>query len=320
MAFKGTILPIPTDAPKPPQPGFSEKPKPRIEKFKENFHKHKLFILIGGVVFFILVAVILFPQKHTPSVSSFGREDKPQVMSREAVDRAIEQSNTSGKETQVKAITRRNLQKPKDRNYATDIAVFIYSEEKALSSERQAASGKKTAPLGLPSGTRIPAILSNRIFSFNVEAPVIAVIERDFKWKDKVVIPKGTKFFGEASVLKSMDRINVSFRRLIFPDGRQINVQAMILSPDGSGGIKGKVQKHRDVKALKAIGETLLGGASLFVSGARRDPYSLEDQMRYNLAQNLTSQAAQDLREVRVDQSITAESGVPVDVMLLEAI
>ena len=80
------------------------------------------------------------------------------------------------------------------------------------------------------------------------------------------------------------------------------------------------MEKHRDVKALKAIGETLLGGASLFVGSGRRDPYNLEDQLRVNLAQNLTNQASQDLRSVKTEQSITVEAYTPIQVIILEAI
>ena len=99
-----------------------------------------------------------------------------------------------------------------------------------------------------------------------------------------------------------------------------MKVRAMALAPDGSGGIKGKVEKHRDIRVLKAIGEATLGGVSLFAGGLRSQPYTLEDQMRMNLTQNLTGQASQDLRSVRVEESITVEASTPVDVMLLESI
>lgn len=179
---------------------------------------------------------------------------------------------------------------------------------------------EKEQPLGLPAGTKVPAFLEDRIFSFNVAAPVIAIIAKDFKWNGRTVIPKGSKLLGEANVLKSLDRINVNFERLIFPDGSERRVRAIALADDGASGIRGKLDKHRDTKVLKAIGETLLSGASLFVGSTSSSPYSLQDQLRSNVAQNLSNQAAQDLRSVKVAESITVEASTPVQVVFLEAL
>lgn len=305
---------------RPPEPHFYKEPES-----KKNFKAISLWLknnwllaLVAGIIFLALVLPMFFSSKDNFKAQRFiSGEEKRENVSRESMEQAIEQASVS-KKTPVKPIQRPSEQRNK-RNYASDIAAFVYKDEKELIGSRQSKSSK-SEPLGIPSGTRIPALLSNRIFSFNVEAPVIALIDRDFKWKDKVVIPKGTKFLGEASVVKSIDRINVSFNTLIFPDGKEVKVRAMALSPDGAGGIKGKVQKHRDIKALKAVGETLLGGVSLFAGGVRSAPFSMEDQLRLNLTQNLTNQAAQDLRSVRVDESITAEAYTPIDVMILEKI
>ncbi len=76
----------------------------------------------------------------------------------------------------------------------------------------------------------------------------------------------------------------------------------------------------RDMRVLKAMGETALAGVSLFSGGIRTDAYALEDQLRMNLAQNLTQEARQDLRSVKVETSVTVDSFTPVQVILLEAI
>ncbi len=304
---------------RPPEPTFYDEPE-KIVNFRPVtawLKKHWIIILILCVVLGLFILPTLSPKRklETPTAK---QEEKRENISRESMEQAIEQASVA-KKPLTKPVQRPAGERSK-RNYATDIAVFVYKDEKELLRGRQSRASIKAEPLGIPSGTRIPALLSNRIFSFNVAAPVIALIQNDFKWKDKVVIPKGSKFLGEASIVKSIDRINVRFDVLIFPDGKELRVQAMALSADGSGGIKGKVHKHRDIKALKAVGEAVLGGVSLFAGGVRRDPFSMEDQLRLNLTQNLTNQAAQDLRSVRVDQSITAEAYTPIDVMILEKI
>lgn len=313
--------PEPTQKSSPPEPSFLDRPENVINLKPLNlwFRKHWVLVLVIGGFSVWLVLPFFFSSKSNFKVQkTVGEEEKRENVSRESMEQAIEQASANTKAL-IKPAPRPMEQRVK-RNYGSDIAVFVYKDQKQSLGDVQSRSLAKSEPLGIPSGTRIPALLSNRIFSFNVEAPVVALVNQDFKWKDKVVIPKGTQFLGEASVVKSIDRINVSFNVLIFPDGKEVRVRAMALSPDGAGGIKGKVQKHRDIKALKAVGETLLGGVSLFAGGVRSAPFSMEDQLRLNLTQNLTNQAAQDLRSVRVDESITAEAYTPIDVMILEKI
>ena len=311
----------PTQKSSPPEPSFLDRPENVINLKPLNlwFRKHWIFVLVIGGFSVWLVLPFFFSSKSNFKVQrTVSEEEKRENVSRESMEQAIEQASANTK-TLIKPVPRPSEQRVK-RNYGSDIAVFVYKDQTQSLSNLQSRSSAKSEPIGLPSGTRIPALLSNRIFSFNVAAPVIALVNQDFKWKDKVVIPKGTQFLGEASVVKSIDRINVSFDVLIFPDGKEVRVRAMALSPDGAGGIKGKVQKHRDIKALKAVGEAVLGGVSLFAGGVRSAPFSMEDQLRLNLTQNLTNQAAQDLRSVRVDESITAEAYTPIDVMILEKI
>jgi type IV secretory pathway VirB10-like protein len=245
-------------------------------------------------------------------------EEKRETVTQSSMERAIQNSRPK-EDARVEQLSNPRQLKSKERTFKSDIAVYLY-EKKPQDNESKRSAQLKEARLGLPSGTKIRALLEDRVFSFNVSAPVLAIVPKDFKWDGKTIIPKGSKFLGEANVLKSLDRINVSFDLLILPDGSELRVRAMALAEDGASGIRGKVDKHGDTKILKAIGETLLGGASLFVGGTRSDPYSLNDQLRTNLAQNLTNQAAQDLRDVRVDKSVTVEASTPVQVMILEAI
>jgi hypothetical protein len=271
----------------------------------------------------VLLGILFFRPAHKAKqdTAASGAPINRDVITRESIDRAIEISQKgSDGATPRKKQPAVNSQK---RTYKSDIAVFVYKkdEKSASNADKDMLADKgKYKKIGIPSGTKIPALLENRIFSFNVAAPVIAIVPKDYLWEGKAVIPKGSKFLGEASVLKSVDRINVRFDLLVLPDGTERRTNAIALANDGAGGIKGKVEKHGDIKVFKAIGETLLGGASLFVGGGRRDPYSLEDQMRMNLSQNLTNQAAQDLRSINVEKSITAEAYTSIQVLLLESI
>jgi type IV secretory pathway VirB10-like protein len=315
-----------TIQPPPPEAEFLD-PLDRDEEKElrsEVFFKQPWLRWTGVIVVPLLFIAFFYFQSQMatkPKRLQLRPEGRPEVVTQRSLDRAID---VSKKETSEPVLqSRQEGVKAKKRTYTTAIEVFDFKKEKIEHNGlNQESRHQKENRLGLPSGTKISGLLSNRIFSFNVAAPVLAVVAKDVTWQGKVVIPKDSRFLGEASVLKSLDRINVNFELLIFPDGHEMHIRAMALSEDGSSGIKGKVEKHRDVKTLKAVGETLLGGVSLFArtGSSNSGAYSLEDQLRLNLAQNLTTQAAQDLRSVKTEQSVTVEAYTPIQVILLEAI
>lgn len=309
------------DLPPPPEPEFFDEPKgsKKTAGFIQDLLEKKwirLVLVIAGAA--VLFTVLFYkPAKKEAQKRAPQAEENRVVVTTQSMERAIDSS------TKVKPLRARQSESrqspPEKRKHDSAIAVFVEKDEKPKP-DATSKTREVEIKLGIPSGTKIPALLSDRIFSFNVAAPVTAILPKDFILKDNVIIPKDARFLGEVNVLKSVDRVNVRFDLLILPDGRELRIRAIALSEDGSSGIKGKVDKHTDTKALKAVGETLLAGASLFVGGRSQDPYSLEDQLRVNLADNLTNQASQDLRSVKVDKSITVESGINIQVMLLEAI
>lgn len=307
--------------PRPPEPEFFDPPDNDKTKGLLGSILHRpsakllLIVTIAVLFLFVLLSSRQKAQKQQPPQITM--EEKRAVVTQASLERAIDVS-AGNKSVRDSAHEPVRAEKRK-RKYDTEIAVFVAKPEKGEQVPRQRTDREKPV-LGLSSGTKIPALLPNCVFSFNVEAPVIVVVAKDFIVHDKVVIPKDSEFLGEAAVIKSLDRINVRFDLLIFPDGREIRVRALALSEDGSAGIKGKVDKHTDQKVLKAIGETMLAGASLFAGGRQTEPYSLENQMQVNLARNLTDEAARDLRSTKIEKSVTVEAYTPIKVMLLEAV
>lgn len=309
-----------TEAPRPPEPEFFDElkaPHKAAGLVRDIFEKKpvRIAFVVLGVIFLMMIFFRNPSSKHAEKSVPQPEENRV-VITPQAMEHAID-SSAKGKPARVKPQEIRQTVSG-NRKLNSSIAVFVEKPEPPKL-ETPSRIREQRAQLGIPAGAKIPAVLSDRIFSFNVAAPVTAVVPKDFLFKEKVVIPKDSRFLGEVNIVKSVDRVNVRFEALIFPDGREFRVRALALSEDGSAGVRGKVDKHTDTKVLKAVGETLLAGASLFVGGRSQDAYSLEDQLRTNLAENLTNQASQDLRNVKVDKSITVESGVNIQIMLLEA-
>ncbi|MEI7752748.1 MAG: TrbI/VirB10 family protein [Candidatus Omnitrophota bacterium] len=309
-------------APLPPEPAFLDSP----EGFEKMRFRAKDLLEIrwvkwGGVVLLIIfVALILMPHssKRKVTTGSVTSAEKRLTMTAMSMGQAIETASKPARNEEPERPLK--IQMRTKRKFDSKIAVFLREPAADPKSTSQKERVEKLK-LKIPSGTKIPAFLEDRVFSFNVEAPVLAVLAKDFLVQEKVVIPKGSKFVGEANVLKSLDRINVRFHLLVLPDGRELRVNAMALSEDGAAGIKGKTQKYTDLKVLKAIGESVLSVGSLFLGrGSSTDAFNLQDQLRLNVAQNLSDDAQRSLQGVKIDKSVTVEGGKPVFVFLLEAL
>jgi type IV secretory pathway VirB10-like protein len=157
----------------------------------------------------------------------------------------------------------------------------------------------------LPTGFVVPARLSHKVVSYNVDSPCIAVVDRDIVYLDSVVIPSGTQFIGTAAVEKSHDRILVSFNDIVFPTGDEVHFSGMALSLDGSVGIVGEVQTFKDASVANTVLRSVVAGTqnALMLSGA--------SPMAAGMTQGLAGEATHELDTQR--QQVTVSITVPED-------
>ena len=126
----------------------------------------------------------------------------------------------------------------------------------------------------LPTGTALRGAVENAIFSYNLEVPAVAQLESDAEYCNPlepevcygVVFPRKTRLIGKALILKSNNRVNISFYLAVLPNGDELPISAIALSPDGSAGIKGKVKKHKDSMVASAALKGALSGAATVAS------------------------------------------------------
>ncbi|MDE2491545.1 MAG: TrbI/VirB10 family protein [Elusimicrobia bacterium] len=157
----------------------------------------------------------------------------------------------------------------------------------------------------LPTGFTFPARLENAVYSYNVQTPAIALVERDVVFLNKVVIPAGTRIIGTVQVLKSHDRVLIDFHTIVFATGDEVKFQGMALSLDGSAGLKGKVETHKDSAVANTVLRSLVSGtqAALDVSGV--SPVATQ------AAQGVAQEAVQSLDTQR--QSVTESISIDAD-------
>jgi type IV secretory pathway VirB10-like protein len=114
----------------------------------------------------------------------------------------------------------------------------------------------------LPTGFTFPALLPDAVLSYNTLAPVNAVLEDDVKFRGRVVLSRHTRLIGVVNALHTLDRINITWRLAVLPEGCEFEFSGIALSADdGSGGVKGKVEKHADSVAAQVALKSILNGA-----------------------------------------------------------
>ncbi|MFG0221337.1 hypothetical protein, partial [Streptococcus suis] len=82
----------------------------------------------------------------------------------------------------------------------------------------------------LPTGFTFPVRLENAVYSYNIETPAIAVVEKDVVYLQHVVIPADTRVIGTVGVVKSHDRVLITFHTLVFRTGDEVKFAGMGLS------------------------------------------------------------------------------------------
>ena len=162
----------------------------------------------------------------------------------------------------------------------------------------------------LPTGFTFPVRLENAVYSYNVETPAIAVVERDVVYRRHVVIPAGTRAIGTVAVLKSHDRVLVNFHTLVFETGDEVKFTGMALSLDGSAGLKGKVETHKDSAVANTVLRSFVSGtqAALDVSGVS----PIASQATGGIAQEAVKELDTQRQEVAESITIEAETGLRV--------
>ena len=207
---------------------------------------------------------------------------------------------------------------------------YILNKERGLKTVKgQRKNGgfpQKTAysEIAVPQGAVINAYTKYKIFSYNTSVPVIAVSVSGYYRGGKRVFEKGAEFFGTVSVKHSLNRLNINFNKIIEHSGKSLTIDAIAMMPDGSGGVKGDVHNHYAGNILTSIAQGIVGAASIFVGGGSSvnssNPYTFQDQVRQNIAQNELNDAENGLNgyaQSNQNISITLPAGTPIKIIFL---
>lgn len=160
-------------------------------------------------------------------------------------------------------------------------------------------------PAGLlPQGTALVARLQHSVSSA-AKVPVSAVIEYNYEENGQLVVPAGTKAYGDLSQATPQGWVNINFHTLEFPSGEQEKINGSALSMD-RGALRGDVNGKNTVKKFLTRAFTGVGTVAAFAVGGQGLSGNLDNSvlLRERISSNVGLAGEQELGTLASQQNI----------------
>jgi hypothetical protein len=159
----------------------------------------------------------------------------------------------------------------------------------------------------LPTGSRLMARLQTAV-STAVKAPIVAVIECHYEHDGEIVIPAGTKAFGELQSASRSGIVAIRFHSLQLPDGSPAKVEAGAVNLQ-FGPLKGQVTGTNRGKQFLARTLTGVGTVAAFTVGrpggsSLSGPIDNSILLRERISQNIGIAGEQELANFAYGQDV----------------
>ena len=202
---------------------------------------------------------------------------------------------------------------PKAEKLTSASLVFVSAGASAGAREK-IATGSNIQPAlldlqssPLPAGTRLVARLQTPV-STAVKTPVVAAIEYNYERDGEIVIPAGSKAFGELDQSNEQGYLGIRFNSIQLPDGtnQSIDGRAMGLNYQPlQGKVTGRnTGKKFLVRSLTGVGEILAATVGTAGGLGVNDTISNNVLLRQRLADNVAVAGEQQMNELAYRQNI----------------
>jgi hypothetical protein len=162
---------------------------------------------------------------------------------------------------------------------------------------------RKPAAL-LPQGTALVARLQHAVSSA-AKVPVTAVIEYNYEESGELVVPAGTKAYGELSQATPQGWVTLKFHTLEFPNGQQEQITGTAISMERTA-LRGDVNGKNGAKKFLTRTLTGVGTIAAFAVGGRGLTGGIDNSilLRERLASNIALAGEQELAMMAYQQNI----------------
>jgi hypothetical protein len=159
----------------------------------------------------------------------------------------------------------------------------------------------------LPAGTRLVARLQTPVSSA-VKTPVVAAIEYNYERDGEIVIPAGSRAFGELSQVNEQGYVGIQFHSIQLPDettqkieGHAVGLQYQPLRGDVTGRNTGK---RFLVRSLAGVGTILAATVGVQTGTGITESFSNNVLLREQVANNVANAGQQQLNDQAYRQNI----------------
>ena len=159
----------------------------------------------------------------------------------------------------------------------------------------------------LPAGTRLVARLQTPVSSA-VKTPVVAAIEYNYERDGEIVIPAGSKAFGELSQVNEQGYVGIQFHSIQLPDetaqkieGHAVGLQYQPLRGEVTGRNTGM---RVLVRSLTGVGTILAATVGVQTGAGVADGLSNNVLLREQVANNVANAGQQQLNDLAYRQNI----------------
>lgn len=117
----------------------------------------------------------------------------------------------------------------------------------------------------LSPGTRVIIRLTQGVSVSEEAVPIIGIVQRDVNADLGPAIPSGSKVLGDVSFESSSEKVSVTWRSIILPDGRERPFSAMGTSSEEHSELRAKI---RSESVKNVIGQTLTKFVGAYAAGS----------------------------------------------------
>lgn len=261
---------------------------------KRDLNWFAIKILFGVLILIVVVVILVWPSSPP----------KQKVFHEKAV--AGSSSNAPEEQGDPTQETVRQIQSAQLNSQQVHSSLdHLYRRERASSGGGGGSPTNKNAGMilarngfdsrtQLPPGTRICVRLNQEISVWGEAVPIIGIVQSDVNAELGLAIPAGSKVLGDVSFESSSEKVTLSWRAIILPDGRERPLSATGVGSDSHSGLEAKI---RSENIKNVIGQTLTKFVGAYAAGSMNtgafgaNPGGRKNGLRNAIAQTATERA-----------------------------
>lgn len=272
---------------------FYKEPQPL--QTRRDIHWKRIAQCAGGAIGVFVLGVLLLPSP-TPETTVFHEKADPGSTSLKAANQDNDPTRETLAQLQAARVNANAVPSSLDHLYRTTSGGRgAGAGQGDRSASMVLMRGGQESRNQLPRGSRVPIRLVEPVIVAGQAMPVTGVVTREVVQENSVAIPEGARVLGEVSLDSTLDRAQVTWREVIFPDGKSRPLQAVGVGLDGHMGIKGNV--HSDA-VKNTVGQTLTRFIGAYAEGSMsRGQFGAAEGGHENGIKNAIAATAQDRAE-----------------------